>query len=467
MFCGNCGKENKDGMRFCTGCGKELQEIKQNNPAREAQKSEKKGKGIIPVLVILGVIVLIILLCVLLGNKDSDSKDSGKSKSKVEKEKDKESPGIDTNTVKEDEDYDNELSVLEQIVAPTCKDEVVNKQGNSANNLAYQCALIGANPPEYTGRVTAQGESVYYYKTGRIYRMDGNENIIEICSAANASSLNVIGDTLYYLRGNVIYAVDVTGGEPKEIITDAIGTFFVYGESLYFINCENKTGTTYNFYVNEYSLKKNKVVNYINTGNNKPTLVSVNPDKNGEVVYYYQQNNQSYPKYEANAQPYDLVIADFDGKKEVYSFEESFDSLGSANGYVLIDEESIYVTKMDYFYPDFIMYRTVKETYETVGYVEALKQDWYNLRTPKNCYNNELIFGIIAGNGYGLYRIPFERIAEITEQPGMLEEALIISEQEIIREAYVLGEYIYYTIDEYYEARLYRVKIDGTGWEEL
>lgn len=48
-----------------------------------------------------------------------------------------------------------------------------------------------------------------------------------------------------------------------------------------------------------------------------------------------------------------------------------------------------------------------------------------------------------------------------------LNVQLIVSENTSIREVYVVDDYIYYTIDGYENANLYRIKIDGTGWEEL
>lgn len=464
MFCGNCGRENKDGMRFCTGCGKELQEIKQNNPVREAQKSEKKGKGIIPVLVILGVIVLIILLCVLLGDKDSDSRDSGKSKTKVEKEKDKESPGIDTNTGKEDEDYDKELSVLEQIVAPTCKDGVVNKQGNSVNNLAYKGAILKGQFSALSGRVTGQGGSVYYYQKGKIYRMDESGNKTEVCSVAVASCLNVIGDTLYYLHNEDIYAVDIMGGEPQKLIANVIGNFLMYENSIYYINRENASGTTYNYYVNEYSLDKYTVVKSIEAGNISPTLVNVNPDNNDEVIYFYQQDNSKYSSYVVNFQPFDMVVSNFDGKKDLYTYDdtESWDTgLLDMEGYMLIDDDAWYFVQTPGTKTRSTIHKLSKETYEVEACVEL------KLSLIKNCYNNEFIVENVTKNSSSLRRMALDRIDVNDEETSLLNENVIVEEQALILEVYVVGEYIYYTLDAYDKAALYRIKVDGTGWEEL
>lgn len=94
-------------------------------------------------------------------------------------------------------------------------------------------------------------------------------------------------------------------------------------------------------------------------------------------------------------------------------------------------------------------------------------QKMNDVKVPKNSYGNDLILGIISGNEYGLYRIPFEEVQGITTKTELLEETLIIAEQEIINETYVLNEYIYYTLGEYEDATLYRVKVDGSDWEEL
>lgn len=463
MFCGSCGKENMDGTSFCTGCGKELQEVKRNNQRRVAEKNKKKGKSIISVLIILGVLVLVILLCVLLGNKDSDSKDSGKSKSKVEKEADKD---LDTNMGNEYDEEDEEnggFSVLEQIVTPTCKDGVVNKQGNSANNLAYQSAILRGQFSAVSGRVTGQGESVYYYQKGKICRMDGNGNKSEICSVVYASCLNVIGDTLFYLQSEDIYAVDIMGGEPNKLISDVVGNFLVCENSIYYISRESASGTTYNYYVNEYSLNKNAVVKRIEAGNISPTLVSVNPD-NDEILYFYQQEDPKYSNYVVNFQPFDMVVSNFDGKREVYTYDdtESGDTgLLEMEGYMLIDDGAWYFIQTPPLKTRSTIHKLSKETYEVEECTEL------ELCMIKNCYDNEFIIETVTKNSSNLRRIALDGIDVNDEEASILMEDIIIEEQALILEVYVVGEYIYYTLDEYDKASLYRVKMDGTGWEEL
>ncbi len=46
MFCSNCGAQNADGARFCSGCGCALQEPQQENPqpnAAQMPKAEPQG----------------------------------------------------------------------------------------------------------------------------------------------------------------------------------------------------------------------------------------------------------------------------------------------------------------------------------------------------------------------------------------------------------------------------------------
>lgn len=457
MFCGNCGKENKDSVNFCTACGNNLQEIKQNSITTERPSKKKRGKVVGMLVVVWGMIFFAILICVILKTKDYDSGSSKKNENKLEREK-------DTKKTTEKE-YDKDAEE-ERIRDTTCKDGVINRQGNSFNNLSYQSALIGANPPEFSGRVTGQGESVYYYLAGKICRLDGQGNRTEICSEKYASCLNVIGNTLYYLKKGEIYSVDIMGGEPQKRVSGVIGNFFIFEGTIYYVNCEKATGTTYNFFVNEYSLDKGQVERSIEAGNYMPTLVSVNPDKNGEIIYFYQQKNQSYPNYTANGQPFDVIRTDLDGNKEVYSYDDS-NSLQDSNGYMLLGLDSWYFSLVHDQYPDFVMHRVDNETHSVIGCVEESISDWYDIKMPKNSYGDKLIFGIISENGYGLHCITFEEIHGITSKTELMNETLIIAEQEIIEETYVLGEYIYYTLGEYANATLYRVKVDGSDWEEL
>lgn len=289
----------------------------------------------------------------------------------------------------------------------------------------------------------------------------GNKS--EICSVVYASCLNVIGDTLYYLHSEDIYAVDIMGGEPEKFISDVIGNFIAYENSIYYISRESASGTTYNYYVNEYSLKMNTVVNRIETGNISPSLVNVNPN-NDEIIYFYQQEDPKYSNYVVNFQPFDMVVSNFDGKQKVYTYDdtESWDTgLLDMKGYMLIDDGSWYFIQTPGTKTRSTIHKLSKENYEVEAYAE------FKLCMLKNCYDNEFIVETVTKNSSNLRRIALDRMDVNDEEASILKEDIIIEEQALILEVYVVGEYIYYTLDEYDKASLYRVKMDGTDWEEL
>ena len=69
MFCKNCGKEIKDGTKFCEFCGagqENVQPIEQSSTAAVTKKKSKKK-----IFIIIGVILAIIIIWAACGNKSS------------------------------------------------------------------------------------------------------------------------------------------------------------------------------------------------------------------------------------------------------------------------------------------------------------------------------------------------------------------------------------------------------------
>ena len=95
MFCRFCGKENRDGTRFCTGCGKLLYEEEpgQTWTGPEGGATEEKpassGRGLLIIFGVLGVAALaaVILLAVVIFRTDR-SKSS--SETDIERDRDEE-----------------------------------------------------------------------------------------------------------------------------------------------------------------------------------------------------------------------------------------------------------------------------------------------------------------------------------------------------------------------------------------
>ena len=81
MFCRFCGKQNKEGARFCTGCGKLLEEGEAGSawrePAKESvgKKQASPGKLLFIIAGVLGAaaLVAVIFLAVEIFRTDKDS----------------------------------------------------------------------------------------------------------------------------------------------------------------------------------------------------------------------------------------------------------------------------------------------------------------------------------------------------------------------------------------------------------
>ena len=108
----------------------------------------------------------------------------------------------------------------------------INMIGNDFANLNYQCSFK-INSHGQTGRVTAQGDNVYFYESGYIYQMNADGDKQTICSAEDASSLNIIGDTLYFLEGTRIYSVKTDGSTKEELLINVLAPFIVCDNCIY------------------------------------------------------------------------------------------------------------------------------------------------------------------------------------------------------------------------------------------
>ena len=341
-----------------------------------------------------------------------------------------------------------------------------NVVGNSFSNLGYQC--VSGSVGTETGRVTSQGNVVCFFEKGVIYGLSPNGKKISICAADNASSLNIIGNTIYYLEDSMIYGVNINSGEKEEILTMVSGPFFVYNDVIYYVQSSNASATTYEYHICKYFIGENREER-INVGEKMPILVGLEPQNENRVIFYYEMDAYQHPSYTALWYGrHNLVCADFDGN--VYFNKEyiaPFYGVDNVEFYALLTESYLYATQ--YCEEDGIggQYIFSVDSLDNSQYLSANELEVYGYIEPRNSYKDDLIIYGNIQEKFGLYLLENEDINGQSIIADNLNVQLIVSENTSIREVYVVDDYIYYTIDDYENANLYRIKIDGTGWEEL
>lgn len=450
MFCNNCGAELKENAKFCPKCGIEIKqtdiakvssETKSNSEIDEGKKKNTLSSINLFLLGIIGVgiIVFIVLMCL------REKKTNG-SIEELE------------NDTKYEEVVDNEDDL--NIMGP------INKVGNTYANLGYQCGFLTHTTLSSTGRITSQGDLVYFYEQGAIYELDKTGKKREICRVVDASSLNIIGNMLYYLQGNGIYCVNINSGEIMEVVKNVYGPFIVCNNFIYYVTSSNSTATIYEYYINRYYLNEARPQDSISVGDKLPILAGVNVENSDIVTYYYRTENYDHPNYKA------LVYAQY------VVHETNFNGGGISRNYVapvngndaycfvMHADDYIYISQYvydpySYKYP-FSLNMFSKSDDTEANFIENV--DIGNIR---NCYNNDLIVSDWTDGKQGLYIIPYEDIGHYREGESIIKKNLIIEEKETIYEVYVVGEYLYYTMNSYNEASVYRVKLDGSGWEDI
>lgn len=64
MFCKYCGKENKDDVKFCGGCGRKISDINTYDNAQSVNKKTFAGKGLYIGITAMAFIVVILMICI-------------------------------------------------------------------------------------------------------------------------------------------------------------------------------------------------------------------------------------------------------------------------------------------------------------------------------------------------------------------------------------------------------------------
>lgn len=335
-----------------------------------------------------------------------------------------------------------------------------NEYGNNWANLS-----LNINP---SGRITMQDDWIYYYKYGAIYKKQMDEERIFLINANDAYSLNVIGDWIYYKEGETVYRIRTDGEKKEELLTNVVSNIFIAKGYICYVVKENISATAYKYFL-KVDMLKDTESNIIETmyeiefGEYCPIIIGFNPDKH--VMYLHSGKEWSYDDK--------LVVLEYD-----YSLGE-FQVIISAptsieNEYNGKEESVKSITA--FMNNDYIFYMVRCQT----GHVGAVYI--YNINESTvivesleyTCFNasNFVDDGIIAINYMPLNAgmcLSYDSIDEI-KSTDFTRNIIIKETGELgIGEVYVLGDNIYYTPDaqDYYGRTLYKVKLDGTQWEEV
>ena len=336
----------------------------------------------------------------------------------------------------------------------------INTVGNDFANLNYQCSFTG-NSHGQTGRVTAQGDNVYFYELGYIYQMnkDGYKQII--CPAEDASSLNIIGDTLYYLEGTQIYSVKINDGTKEELLIKVLAPFLVCDNCIYYVTSANISATRSEYFICEYKINANEPQRTVSLGEYIPTLVAINEEQNNSVIFYYEK--EPYQDSNYNALHYDCYyLGSYNFDSGNMMGQEIIAPLYNCNAHfsAIPSDDYIYAS----WYCDKEFDRIILKVYcldiMNLELITSKENSGYFI--PVNSTGNNLVF-----KSASRLALVLSDAIQNPDYIGIIDEGTILSEETQISEVYIVDNYIYYTIKDYHSSNLYRIRIDGTGWEEV
>lgn len=306
--------------------------------------------------------------------------------------------------------------------------------GNSAGNIANG------------GRVAGQGNWNYYVYCNSIMKIDDEGNTSKILSGANASSLNLIGDWLYYGRGSDIYKVRTDGTKNQLIVSNVYRDFFVADSSIYFIRKDPADESAYE--LASYSIKDGKVRVWINE------LKSEIKDSPGRTRRNYRFLPRIVGLYGKDLLP---VVEFSDGRLgKIENDEMVYFNVGEGFEYFFVEGERLFGFRKSHGIfsanpnGEILVYNLLenKEEKHLVydGWIEEL-----------NATGETLIFA--ADNAIKIHN--YSRVEE--NLANNVWDKIVVMEEGNSSQISVVGNWIYY----FYEAELYRVDINGQNRQKL
>ena len=278
MICPKCGKELKDGVNFCSKCGASFEQKKKKNYA-------------LLVVALLSVLIMVgVLLFLVLKPSGEEDGDNGEEFVAVDDRENEE-------TENDKSENDNPIDADDMMNRPMADTEF---SGNTLANL------------HNGGDVVSDGENVYFYELGRIYQLDKEGNVNELYRMSDENALrDSIGWTWLQIQDGVLYfkddyrvvAYDLSTRQAKYLM-DAVASFVVDGEYIYYITKENYEAQQGYLYgatiVGKYSFAEGIPVERLTLEEkwDGAYIFGKSPTKDGEILiakeeYVYPENERA------------------------------------------------------------------------------------------------------------------------------------------------------------------------------
>lgn len=346
-----------------------------------------------------------------------------------------------------------EEKMEESFFVPDCSEDEINTLGNSYANLSLACVYLtyGEKTDRLTGRVTGQGDWIYWYENGAIKKRNVQGDTFDLAYVEKASSLNVVGEWIYYLIDDRIERIRTDGKMQEIVLENVCGSFFVNENILYYVTNKAVSATNYEYYIQEYDIEEKCVIQsytaeYVAENNEAcPVLIGIYQNK---IYYYYLKGIKLWDEYFTVG--YFIYEISEDGTQKYNMYEGE-----------LHDIFVVYMLEEDLIWAKYGDGNPIISVWDIQSGIENQQ---INNDIVRNGYNK----GIIGGPTFRkLYYVQEMNVQALEIDDWWTNGETIIEEACDICEVYVVGEYIYYTIDDYEDAAVYRVKIDGTDWSQL
>lgn len=302
MICPKCGKELKDGVNFCSKCGASFEQTKKKNP-------------VLVILILLGVAVVVgVVLFFVLKPSGEEDGDNGEEFVAVDDRENEE-------TENDKSENDNPIDADDMMNRPMADTEF---SGNTLANL------------HNGGDVVSDGENVYFYELGRIYQLDkeGNLNELYTMSGENASR-DYTGSTWLQIQDGVLYfkddyrvvAYDLATRQAKYLM-DAVASFVVDGEYIYYITKENYEASGYLYgttIVGKYSFAEGIPVERLTLEDKweGAYIFGKSPVKEGEILIAKEEYVYLTEEDLLGERHIAIASTDFKSLKDVYDIQMS------------------------------------------------------------------------------------------------------------------------------------------------
>lgn len=357
---------------------------------------------------------------------------------------------------KKEENYNsntpnNIVPTVEQVSVEFVSDtprEQWNEYGNDFSNLSQF-----SSP---SGRMAKQGEWIYYYSQGGLYKKQGDEAEIYIASANDAYSLNVVGDWIYYKEGENVYKIR-TDGEHKDVIFEnVVSNIFVVGNDICYVTKENKSATTYTYYINVRNMNLSIELSHVELGENPFVVIGFRPDL-GKIYGYFE--NYITPK------TFSVYEVEYLGwTNEVLT--STFEGYGWSSDDYLFAMMSGDIIVLNAFHEGNPMGENIIKVYNIAdgNVVYEMNNECYRKIVTANIFGEKII-GTPDSNSGRLLAVNTNKVKEEFE-----DGSEFLKESTVYREVYVFDDYVYYTLAEtgvYNERPIYRIKVDGTNWTQF